>query len=541
MQSDHPSDDPSDDPPEDEASLRARLHVLERHRNVDLRGHAAEALAVERAAAAAGLSGLRARASLVRADVLCAEGQRGAALDLVVRAALEAKVLDDLELQARIHFLQYVLHLDAGSATESRRHALLSVETLPETAPAWLRAEHLLAVTVVLDPSLDSRSEVFGELMDIARSLGDKRLELATLNNMAWDALVAGELATAVALVARMRDLHTVHGQVLRSPDLDTIAAVEQADGRPHEALATIRLATSPDVVGDVQAEHVVIVQLTAVGILRDLGRAEEAEQELALARATAVERDLPGCLANVEKAQADLCADLGRWEQAYRAHVRHVEARAQLQCSQDAFQALLVQAEFDSRAARRERDRYRRLANTDVLTSMPNRRAAQEHVETLLADDAATGTTLALLDVDHFKEVNDTFSHEVGDLVLQGLAEVLGTACREDPELFAARLGGEEFVVVHAGDPDRARRAAEELRQRIASRDWSALCPEAPVTVSIGTASTQEGPSTFSTLLSAADARLYTAKRSGRNRVVTGVLDATAAVQDGRRSGAPS
>ena len=522
-------------PGDDAVALRERVLALERSRNYDLRHHEPPARAVERAAAAAGLSALRARASLVRADVLCARGRRGAALDLVNRAALEAKVLDDRELQARVNYLHYVLHLDAGDQAGARRNALLSVQTLPDDAPSWLRAEHLLAVTVVLDTALDSVTEVFGELMDIARSLQDRPLELFTLNNMAWMALVAGDVREAVALVGRMRRLNTVHGLPLRSPDLDTIASIERADGRLEEALATIRLALSPEVAGDVHADHSVIVQLTAAAVLRDLGRTQEAEEELARARATALARDLPGSLADVEEAHAELCAAQGRWEQAYRAHVRHTAARAALRSQQDAFQALLAQAEFDARAARRDRDRYRRLANTDVLTSLPNRRAAQEHVETVLAAGAPTGTTLCLLDVDEFKNVNDSFSHDVGDLVLQAFAETLASACRRDPDLFAARLGGEEFVLVHTGERERAVRAAEEFRQEIARRDWSALCPGAPVTVSIGTVSTLEGPATFSALLSAADTRLYVAKRTGRNRVVT--ADGTTG-QDGGVSG---
>ncbi len=506
---------------DEHADLLHRLHTLERDRGFGLAGQEHEARALERAAADAGCEVLRARAQLVVADVLQAAGRARESLELVVSAGETARRHEDAELLARVHFLQFVLHLLAGNVVEARRHGLLSVETLPESAPGWLRAEHLLALTVVLDDAAHSRSDVFVELDRLARAEQDKRWEVFTANNRAWWLLLDGDVTGALALVAQLRHLSARHGIVLRQADLDTIACIELADGRPDDALRTVREAVGTADRTTTQADHLVLVILTLCSVLRALGRTDDAERELTRARDLAAARQLPGLLADVEALQAGLFADRGQWEAAYRAQLRHDAARRALQEAQDATRVLLAQAEYDARTARRDRDHYKLLAHTDALTGLPNRRAAQVHLEGLLADGPAADLSVFLLDVDHFKAVNDTFSHEVGDAVLQQFAEVLRSS-GERIGAFAGRLGGEEFVVAFTGSAEEAEQAAESLRRAVAERDWSDLCPGAPVTVSIGLAGVREGHTTFSALLSAADRRLYAAKRAGRNRVVT-------------------
>ena len=142
-----------------------------------------------------------------------------------------------------------------------------------------------------------------------------------------------------------------------------------------------------------------------------------------------------------------------------------------------------------------------------------------------------APEVTLALLDLDHFKLVNDTCSHEVGDRVLrtvgellQEIEETLGSGSGAGS--FAARMGGEEFLLVLVDDdPPTASARLEELRRRAAAHPWAELTGGMAITVSIGAASTAGLPEpTPAALLSRADARLYRAKRQGRDRVVTEV-----------------
>jgi diguanylate cyclase (GGDEF)-like protein len=122
-------------------------------------------------------------------------------------------------------------------------------------------------------------------------------------------------------------------------------------------------------------------------------------------------------------------------------------------------------------------------------------------------------GHTIALIDVDHFKRVNDQHSHQVGDQVLRELAALLRAACRAGD--IAARYGGEEFAVLFTDVAEaEALEAAERIRRLVEDFAWATVAAGLNVTVSIGVAS---GPD----LLALADRRLYQAKDAGRNRVV--------------------
>jgi diguanylate cyclase (GGDEF)-like protein len=129
---------------------------------------------------------------------------------------------------------------------------------------------------------------------------------------------------------------------------------------------------------------------------------------------------------------------------------------------------------------------------------------------------------TLALLDLDYFKLVNDTCSHEVGDEVLRTVAELLQGNLEDGS--FAARMGGEEFLLVLVGaGPRTAARHLEDVRQTVAAHPWTELTGAMSITVSIGAASTTgHAEPTAVDLLGRADAHLYRAKRGGRDRVVS-------------------
>ncbi|GAB4129742.1 MAG: hypothetical protein OHK0050_43770 [Roseiflexaceae bacterium] len=126
---------------------------------------------------------------------------------------------------------------------------------------------------------------------------------------------------------------------------------------------------------------------------------------------------------------------------------------------------------------------------------------------------------TLACLDIDHFKQINDSVFHTGGDQVLRSFAEVLQQHIRETDSI--ARIGGEEFALLlpHT-DLQQAIQLCERLRQRIANHDWQTIAPNLKVTVSIGLAEAGSYQSAQE-LLHHADTRLYIAKRLGRNQVV--------------------
>ncbi|MDQ3038387.1 MAG: diguanylate cyclase [Pseudomonadota bacterium] len=158
-------------------------------------------------------------------------------------------------------------------------------------------------------------------------------------------------------------------------------------------------------------------------------------------------------------------------------------------------------------------------LAVTDKLTGLANRRKLDQVLDEELIRARRYGVELsiAVMDIDHFKRINDAHGHATGDLVLESLARILRQSTR-DADL-VARMGGEEFVVVcrHTGLDD-CRLVAEKIRVAIESHGFSGI---EPVTASFGVAAFERDDSSAS-LLGRADAAAYRAKAGGRNRVET-------------------
>jgi diguanylate cyclase (GGDEF)-like protein len=161
------------------------------------------------------------------------------------------------------------------------------------------------------------------------------------------------------------------------------------------------------------------------------------------------------------------------------------------------------------------------RLAEQDGLTHLKNRRALEEelHSEWARARRYHTPLSLLFVDVDKFKEYNDTFGHQAGDEALKQVADLL----RQEQRLsggYVARYGGEEFaIVLPQKGRDEARRVGERVRASFESASWRGR----PVTASVGAATLDQAPRSISdidTLLYEADGALYHAKREGRNQV---------------------
>ena len=171
----------------------------------------------------------------------------------------------------------------------------------------------------------------------------------------------------------------------------------------------------------------------------------------------------------------------------------------------------------------RKELDEYKRIANTDSLTRLYNRRAFDEKLAGIYDTQYGRSTTTLILgDIDHFKKINDTFGHPVGDKILATVANVIKSNLRKD--VFVARTGGEEFAIILEGNTvEEAEAVSERVRRSLETtpfRNSKTGINYGPVTLSLGLCIAVEGENPQD-LYQKADVALYCAKSSGRNCVM--------------------
>jgi len=163
-----------------------------------------------------------------------------------------------------------------------------------------------------------------------------------------------------------------------------------------------------------------------------------------------------------------------------------------------------------------------RQASVTDSLTGLYNRRFLHQRLEEEMSRSRRHGSPLScvMLDIDHFKAVNDTSGHAVGDMVLRDVATILKRHIRKSD--IAVRYGGEEFVVVlFSSNSDNAKYVAERIRDDVEQHEFTSGDAKLRVTISIGLSSfPDEGISTTDDLMRRADTALYQAKAAGRNMV---------------------
>ncbi|WP_020496076.1 GGDEF domain-containing protein [Sciscionella marina] len=223
---------------------------------------------------------------------------------------------------------------------------------------------------------------------------------------------------------------------------------------------------------------------------------------------------------AELHESLAALLAERGEYESAYR-HMR----MAMNILRDGTREAPEVSEELRIEVARLRREHAEAMQQSmrDSLTDTYNRRYLDSRLLDLVDEQRSSehGVAVALVDIDWFKRVNDTYGHRIGDLVLQQVVLLLQ---RDLPEgAFCARYGGEEFVLVYPDtDLDSAIAHTDATRTRVARHDWSRVAEGLRLTVSIGIR--HQGPQAdldSERQLRSADRLLYTAKRAGRNAVV--------------------
>ena len=218
-----------------------------------------------------------------------------------------------------------------------------------------------------------------------------------------------------------------------------------------------------------------------------------------------------------------DALLQLERYEAIQRLRtINQLRAQSQLFVTRVEAEQMRQEAERARLEAEHERDRataHAAEALLDPLTGLGNRRFLDRQLPLLLSGvGRAHPLCAALVDVDHFKPINDRHGHQLGDQVLVTLAELLRVGTRGADVV--VRLGGEEFLIVLPDTPmERAYDVCERLRQQVAQHDWSALMPGLNVTLSIGLARAHADPDPDD-LVGRADHAMYRAKAAGRNRV---------------------
>lgn len=176
--------------------------------------------------------------------------------------------------------------------------------------------------------------------------------------------------------------------------------------------------------------------------------------------------------------------------------------------------QALLSRVMEMHHLSLRRSAELRRLANTDPLTGVSNRREVWKNARWIWAN--STMATVALLDLDKFKKINDVFGHEVGDSVLQAVAESLTKAVSHGAVV--GRWGGEEFVAIFEGD---ASGRAEDILKAIRNTRVEGAHPDLRISASLGMAVAPDTSITIADAVAAADSAMYTAKAAGGDRMV--------------------
>lgn len=333
----------------------------------------------------------------------------------------------------------------------------------------------------------------------------------------------ADALANAEAMIRTALDVATEEG------DLPAIASaessmgavfVERADWVEGRLWAT-RALDKTRACGDRLAQAYALLLVAQCD--REMGAIEQAIASLDEAYAIGDAQAAKPLLARVHLQISQTFERAGRLAEALSHYKRHHALEREIAADIGEQRARMTTLRVDSERARREVERARAeslawsdAAERDALTGIGNRRAFDRALETLLAR-GGTRCALALIDCDHFKDVNDRASHLAGDRVLQRIARVLTHASRRTD--LAARFGGDEFAVVFADTGIEAAAAICERIRVAVERHADDGAP--PVTVSIGVAGALSGDGAAS-LVERADAALYRAKADGRNRVVT-------------------
>ena len=362
-------------------------------------------------------------------------------------------------------------------------------------------------------------------------------------------------LEKCLAIGREIDDPHTIAFVSYR------LGSIELARGQPELAIPRFEAALP----GFKAAENVALEFLAHIGLARAYAaqkRRRDSLTALAAAEPLAKRLDSPGREVQYQEAAAEIHAHIGEWDRAYQAMRALREAERRVQSAANKKEAQELQARFDAKQRQTENEllrvegqvqearrivlvlalsaaalvvialvfyvmrqarqnrRFSALAMRDDLTGLPNRRSILEFAKLQFRGRRAadSGFVLALIDIDHFKSINDQLGHSVGDEVLREFSVAGLKALRAEDRL--GRFGGEEFVLVMPGvEMAQVPTVFERLRASVNEMRAKGYPEGRPLTFSMGATAAKPGDPDLDSIIKRADEALYRAKNNGRDR----------------------
>jgi diguanylate cyclase (GGDEF)-like protein len=525
---------------------RARRTYLE-----DPASALAEAIRCHETAHALGDLGLCARARALQGAVSLHRGDLRGALELAVEAGRMSEHTSDGAAHTELAALEAQLGFFTGSYTEALRHAERAIRLADGVDDLELRIFARRATCMVFgNVAVADLTARIQELLTLTIEAGSRWEEAISRNDLACNLQERGLLEEAEREISRGLEVAqgiTFGNNFVLGVLHSTRADIRLLAGRPVQALADAERSIALLTASGEPNPYVLGVTVRAeVQARMALGQFDDAQQSGEGALSWLGDR-VPQTRSLILSTLADALREAGRVEEAYDALARSAELERRAFRELSELQLSLDRATLETSAARRQseslaaknrqlaqahvelerrasqleglEEQLRDQADRDWLTGLYNRRYLARELGRLAQESLALPLSLAVLDLDRFKSINDRFGHDIGDRVLVRVAALLGEVLRGSD--MVVRSGGEEFIVLMPlTDQVAATACCERIRQVIHDEPWDRIAVGLSLTTSVGVVTTDD-PADLGALVKLGDERLYDAKHAGRDRVV--------------------